>query len=162
MARGAHSGGIVTYRKVQKGGHIDQRGSRTRVVNGKRTHLAKLLLDRFVRTVERQRGFGSASAISAPQLFQGHTRFATSSLTTLRGCHPHQWTPPSVQTVWAYEPAPGAFIAAERTVEGFITHNGDLDFYSLQPGRPIPTEDLQRILPHLLGAPLPDVRQFES
>jgi len=121
MARGAHSGGLVTYRKGRGG---DQLGSRTRVVNGKRTQLGDLLLAYFLRNIERQRGFGSASAISAPQLFSGHTRFATSSLTTLKGCHPHQWTPPSRQTVWSYDPAACTFSSSTRTVEGFITHNG--------------------------------------
>ena len=34
----------------------------------------------------------------APKLFQGHTRFATSSVSDLPGAHPHQWSPPATKS----------------------------------------------------------------
>ncbi len=72
MVRGAQSAGVVTYE--------DQVGLRCRVVNGKRTNLADLLLAK----VQSEIGGGSTgapypSAGQAWRLFQGHTRFATSS-----------------------------------------------------------------------------------
>ena len=83
MVRGAQSAGLVTYSAVRVGGvYRDSFGCRSRVVNGKRTNLATLLLDKFLRQLERRRIHGTFGAIEAPQLFQGHTRFATSSLTT--------------------------------------------------------------------------------
>eukprot|EP00629_Pelagomonadales_sp_RCC1024_P005186 CAMPEP_0119289022 /NCGR_PEP_ID=MMETSP1329-20130426/38268_1 /TAXON_ID=114041 /ORGANISM="Genus nov. species nov., Strain RCC1024" /LENGTH=86 /DNA_ID=CAMNT_0007289805 /DNA_START=112 /DNA_END=368 /DNA_ORIENTATION=- len=45
MARGAQSGGIVTYLPSPEG----PRGARSRVVNGKRTDLAQLMVDKLVR-----------------------------------------------------------------------------------------------------------------
>jgi len=65
-------------------------GCRARVVNGKRTDLTELVLSKFQRELERQRGFTGEIDLRAPQLFQGHTRFATSSICDLGGCHPHQ------------------------------------------------------------------------
>ena len=76
MMRGAQSAGLVTY--DAKGA-----GTRKRVVNGKRTDLCDLLMAKFGAQV-------NTGAISAPQLFQGHTRFATSSSANFAGCHPHQ------------------------------------------------------------------------
>ena len=96
MTRGAQSAGLVTYR--QDGG--DAQGCRARTVSGKRTDLARLVLSKFSRVIERRRPLLGAGLIAAPQLFQGHTRFATSSIAALPGCHPHQWTPASAQTVW--------------------------------------------------------------
>lgn len=64
-----------------------------------------------------------AKAITAPQLFQGHTRFATSSIAALPGCHPHQWCKPSTQVVWTL--VEGEWSAKRRNVESYITHNGD-------------------------------------
>jgi hypothetical protein len=65
----------------------------------------------------------------------GHTRFATSSLSTLDGTHPHQWTPPSQRRVYSMDrnPTMKGKMHIPRptvvTVENFITHNGDFDFY---------------------------------
>ena len=78
MMRGAQSAGLVTY----KSGGALPKGIRKRVVNGKRTDLCTLLLNKYSSELE-------AASISAPQLFQGHTRFATSSIAALPGCHPH-------------------------------------------------------------------------
>ena len=86
MMRGAQSAGLVTY--DAKGA-----GTRKRVVNGKRTDFGDLLMAKFGAQV-------NTGAISAPQLFQGHTRFATSSIANFAGCHPHQWTPPKTVKLW--------------------------------------------------------------
>ena len=51
MTRGAQSAGLVTYR--QDGG--DAQGCRARTVSGKRTDLARLVLSKFSRVIERRR-----------------------------------------------------------------------------------------------------------
>ena len=116
--RGAQSAGLVTYNAKARG-HV---GSRHRVVNGKRTTLSDLLLSKC-------RAMLNASAIAAPQFFQGHTRFATSSIAALPGCHPHQWSPPRQLPVWMV--VDGSWVCERRNVEGYITHNGDLDFFEV-------------------------------
>ena len=68
----------------------DRKGVRQRVVNGKRTDLSKLLTDKCERK-------GMFSGVTAPAVFQGHTRFATSSIANGDGCHPHQWRAPCQQ-----------------------------------------------------------------
>ena len=107
MTRGAQSAGLVTYR--QDGG--DAQGCRARTVSGKRTDLARLVLSKFSRVIERRRPLLGAGLIAAPQLFQGHTRFATTSLTTLGGCHPHQWCPLSKQKHWSWADGGGGATA---------------------------------------------------
>ena len=92
MMRGAQSAGFVTYKRVHPD-RVDCVGHRNRVVNGKRTDLSEKLMDKS-RAVTRPK------AICAPQLFQGHTRFATSSIADFSGTHPHQWSPRSTQTYW--------------------------------------------------------------
>ena len=181
MTRGAQSAGLVTYRQANG----DAQGCRARTVSGKRTDLARLLLSKFSRVIERRRPLLGAGLVAAPQLFQGHTRFATTSLTTLGGCHPHQWSPPTKQKHWSWVSGGGGFVATQRTVqcfitcnaaatlciqaatlstqaatpslqvEGFITHNGDLDFFSLHGvGYPVP--ELQQLLAAVLHRPMPD------
>ena len=93
MVRGAQSAGLVTY-VPQRGSHV---GLRSRVVNGKRTDLSTLLLNKFERDLRWAEGLGRGDGGEMPRLFQGHTRFATSSICNLSGCHPHQWVPPSTQ-----------------------------------------------------------------
>ena len=93
MTRGAQSAGLVTYRR--SGG--DAQGCRARTVSGKRTDLARLLLSKFSRALERRRTLLGTGLLAAPQLFQGHTRFATTSLTTLGGCHPPRRRRPMAQ-----------------------------------------------------------------
>jgi hypothetical protein len=117
MMRGAQSAGVVTYQASSAAG---VRGVRHRVVNGKRTDLSDKLFD-DARAITRPK------AISAPQVFQGHTRFATSSIADLAGTHPHQWTPKSKQRYWW--DGDSAICDELRNVEGYITHNGDLDFF---------------------------------
>ena len=131
---------------------------RSQVVNGKRTALDEKLLGHFAKTIERQRPvLGVRTTSGAPQLYQGHTRFATSSIADLSGCHPHQWTPPSKQLFWRFDPSvPGGYVLERaRTVEGFITHNGDLDAFVVH-GVAWPTDELQELLAALLHAPMPD------
>ena len=131
MMRGAQSAGFVTYVR-RRPGTDECRGVRHRVVNGKRTDLSDKLFH-HARKATR------ASAIQAPQIFQGHTRFATSSIADFSGTHPHQWTPKSSQYFWRDDVDTSAVGAAgrrvirreTRTVEGYITHNGDLDFFSI-------------------------------
>lgn len=92
MLRGAQSAGIATWHLHAKRRPAligtKRRGVRVRVVNGKRTDLSELLIAKCERD-------GLFDGIHAQQIFQGHTRFATSSIANLQGCHPHQWCPPS-------------------------------------------------------------------
>ena len=130
MMRGAQSAGLCTYLGAGEGKSAV--GVRSRVVNGKRTDLSDLCLKKFASDLRKHawRRF-AGSAVSSPQLFQGHTRFATSSICNEAGCHPHQWLPPSTQTCWRYvgdAKTGGRYVGESRSVEAFITHNGDLDY----------------------------------
>ena len=95
MMRGAQSAGVVTYVPKGKG----TKGIRKRVVNGKRTDLCDLLMAKFGSQMD-------TSAVKAPQLFQGHTRFATTSIAAMPGCHPHQYSPPADRNYWTQERSP--------------------------------------------------------
>lgn len=118
MVRGAQSGGVISF--DGKSG----RATRVRVVNRKRTDLSQLL---------RQKMASEISFRSSPVPFiLGHTRFATSSKSTLDGTHPHRWTPPSWRRVYDWNMVAAAAAAesfleikANRVrVENFVTHNG--------------------------------------
>ena len=72
--RRAQSGGVITYFKDGKHG---VRGIRSRVVNGKRTDLAELLLSKLRKEIcGGPRGPSYPLREEAWRLFQGHTRFA--------------------------------------------------------------------------------------
>ena len=121
-------------------------GERNRVVNGKRTTLTDLLLKKAQKVLQPQ-------AIKAPQVFQGHTRFATTSIAALPGCHPHQWCKPSKQIVWVTD-EDGKWVGVSKNVESYITHNGDLDFLNLH-GTVYALGDIQTILCAMLHTELP-------
>lgn len=89
MMRGAQSAGVITYVPKGKG----TKGIRKRVVNGKRTDLCDILMAKFGSQMKE-------SAVKSPQLFQGHTRFATTSIAAMPGCHPHQFSPPADRNHW--------------------------------------------------------------
>ena len=134
MMRGAQSAGLVTYERSSQG-HV---GMRKRVCNGKRTDLCKLLMAKFDAQVK-------PTAISAPALFQGHTRFATSSIANLGGCHPHQWLPARRVVEWKRDPASSRYVSRGCNHECYITHNGDLDFFELH-GTVYPLGDIFALL----------------
>ena len=115
MTRGAQSAGIVTFRRQANGSAM---GVRSRVVNGKRSDLADLVLNDFGRRMGYQL---SRFASAHPQILQGHTRFATSSVCNLSGCHPHQWMPPRSQAVWHYAGA-GRFVTSSANVRASALH----------------------------------------
>lgn len=148
MVRGAQSAGIVTYEPSSGNNAV---ASRCRVVNGKRTDLATLLLTRLARLLNSTRTYPGPG--ESARLFQGHTRFATSSICNLAGCHPHQWLPRSTQTAWRLADG-GGFVSESRNVESFITHNGDLDYFTVH-GITYALPDVQRLLAQLLGTPMP-------
>merc|ERR1712091_312232 len=86
--RGAQSGGTVTFCRDGRGG---ARGVRSRVVNGKRSDLARGIHARLTKdeaAAARRRGL-----MQGPRFYAGHARFATTSKATLDGTHPHQWSP---------------------------------------------------------------------
>ena len=134
-------------------------GHRHRVVNGKRTDLSdlvikgcrKMLRPSAIRATPQRKGI--PETYFAPKLFQGHTRFATSSVSDLPGAHPHQWSPPATRTHWAIDAA-GNYVAEKRNIECFITHNGDLDFFELH-GIVYPLADVQALLTAFLDCPMP-------
>ena len=140
MMRGAQSAGLVTYKK----GSV---GLRKRVVNGKRTDLCDLLMTKFESELK-------PGAFAAPALFQGHTRFATSSIANLEGCHPHQWLPPCKTKVWSRDEKSGTYKSSHLRHECFITHNGDLDFFEWH-GTVYPLDDVFMLLESFLGKPKP-------
>jgi len=124
MMRGAQSGGVVTYNKNWWG---SLKGSRCRVVNGKRTDLSKLVTDKIGATIH-----GNSRE---PRIFAGHTRFATTSKATLDGTHPHQWSPPKVYVFYTGMRVSGngpvEIRPVKKIVETFICHNGDLESFSV-------------------------------
>ena len=122
VMRGAQSAGVVTYSPPAKG-CVGGVGHRHRVLNGKRSDLA----DKLLAKSRKQLDPANISS-TRPQLFQGHTRFATSSISDLPGTHPHQWSKPSFQTYWSLIPedTTGSFAIRARPahIEASITHNG--------------------------------------
>ena len=70
VIRGAQTAGLITYTGSRTS---DVKGSRRRVVGSKRGFLTDKL-------IHQARQLLHPSAIKAPQIFHGHTRFATSSL----------------------------------------------------------------------------------
>ena len=146
MMRGAQSGGVVVYHPIESKDKsnpnkaIRSKAVRSRVVNKKRTDLSKLVRSKVEKDL-RKTSIPPASTSHqgadsfVPRMMVGHTRFATSSLSTLDGTHPHQWTPPSQRRVYSMDrnPTMKGEIYISRptvvTVENFITHNGDFDFY---------------------------------
>ena len=104
---------------------------------------------------EVRRQLRRSRSLTQPAIFQGHTRFATSSIAGFDGCHPHQFSPPREAEVWRHDPATKAtFRPATRNLEAYITRNGDLDFFQLH-GVVVPLSGLQALLPALLHSPLP-------
>ena len=132
----------VTY----KTGRSGISGVRKRVVNGKRTDLCDLLMRKFRSELKPK-------AVEAPALFQGHTRFATSSIANFDGCHPHQWLPPQSMTFWRRDES-GAYVPARTNLETFITHNGDLDFFEWH-STVYPLDDVFKLLESFLGTRRP-------
>ena len=122
MMRGAQSAGVVTYTPPSSR-RVGGIGRRHRVLNGKRTDLADMLLAKARRQLDP-----ANIQSTKPQLFQGHTRFATSSVSDLAGAHPHQWSKPSHQVHWALVPdgTTGNLVirGCPAHVEAYITHNG--------------------------------------
>ncbi|KAL7547183.1 hypothetical protein ACHAWF_016592 [Thalassiosira exigua] len=133
-------GGVVSFIS-RSARHPDQiMGMRSRVVNSKRTDLSKGIRAKIESDAHRINigaKFGGPSEPEAGTLvktYSGHTRFATSSIASFDGTHPHQWTPPRL---WRCYDLSGKDEGNERPgskptlVENFITHNGDFDFYEL-------------------------------
>ena len=147
--RGAQSAGLATFRHGARG----FTGQRTRVVNGKRTDLPRLLLRR-ARGFFRESWGECSSGAQPPTLYQGHTRFATSSISSLDGTHPQQWTPASVQRVWRFDDRSGTYVSEQANVEAFITHNGDLDFFTIH-GQTYAVGELRTLLGRLLHRAAP-------
>ena len=147
--RGAQSAGLATFRHGARG----FTGQRTRVVNGKRTDLPRLLLRR-ARGFFRESWGECSSGAQPPTLYQGHTRFATSSISSLDGTHPQQWTPASVQRVWRFDDRSGTYVSEQANVEAFVTHNGDLDFFTIH-GQTYAVGELRTLLGRLLHRAAP-------
>ena len=133
MLRGAQSGGCLTYYPIEskdksRAKISSSKAVRSRVVNKKRTDLSKLVRKR-VEKIMRTTSHNVDEKSFVPRMFVGHTRFATSSLSTLDGTHPHRWTPPSPRRVYSMENDETVIQSSTVIVENYITHNGDFDFY---------------------------------
>eukprot|EP00897_Mesotaenium_endlicherianum_P003174 jgi/Mesen1/2885/ME000175S02039 len=155
--RGGQSGGLVTL-LPGNGGQV--RGLRVRVCPGKRESLSEKLASRFrwreftaglrlrlwsLLTFWRRRPGGSSGGAGGeggaragmvavpPQVFAGHTRFATSSIPSDTETHPHQWTPEHQSLFWGPGGGAGAprVSATWQNVGLYITHNGDFEFWNL-------------------------------
>lgn len=144
MMRGAQSGGVVTF-------HEGGKGQRSRVVNGKRTDLSKLIRDAVA--AKERRAPSRSGETPAGRFFAGHTRFATTSKVTFEGTHPQQWSPPRVFPVWCCEG--GRWRSERREVSNFVNHNGDLDFFRVS--RTLELGDYMDFLESVLGRRPADV-----
>lgn len=145
MMRGAQSGGVVTF---QPSGGGSLKGIRKRVVNKKRTDLSKELRKRIHIPKNLPSGFYPFLA--------GHTRFATTSKATLDGTHPHQWTPPTQRHIFDFDNNKNnkSSLFKHQSVENFISHNGDLEFYQLN-GKTYEVETILQWLGQVLKIPAP-------
>lgn len=166
MMRGAQSGGVVFFQPQQKGSHQPPmlKGTRSRVVNKKRTDLSKEIRKSVAKDLPR----------NFPQHFvptlSGHTRFATSSKASLDGTHPHQWTPATRRRVYNFHvPTPqssgggagggGRYdpsVNPNVVVENYITHNGDFEFYTMPTnGKTYDLDIVQKWVSVVTGIPTP-------
>ena len=160
MMRGAQTGGVITWihRGSTKGGAgiANNKGIRCRVVNGKRTDLSKKLrakLDSDICTTD------GGSIESSVRCMLGHTRFATTSKATFDGTHPHRWSKPEIRHVyplddkhlWGKSKSPKSVV---QSVENYITHNGDLDFFKCN-GKHADLESIQSWLEGATGYEMP-------
>jgi len=160
MMRGAQSGGVITFKpkfsSLQKD-KMTLKGTRSRVVNQKRTDLSVQIRKIIQRDVFR-------SCKSFPKDFvpvlSGHTRFATTSKASMEGTHPHRWTPAVSRRVYDFstfqnQPANATVWSPQiLDVENFITHNGDFDYYVVN-GVTYDLDIIQKWLVMTTGCPMP-------
>jgi len=172
MMRGAQSGGAVTFEPAHYGSNIDSdvpilKGVRSRVVNAKRTDLSKGVRRKLeadnntwsgnLRGWDKDEFNSNSSGKRLVRGFFGHTRFATSSMATMDGTHPHQWSKRKSHRVYAFQSPSASHLAPKPQlmgVENFITHNGDFEFYKVN-GEYHDTEAIQDWLTRTLHEPMP-------
>jgi hypothetical protein len=151
MMRGAQSGGVVLFEPKKDNATRGLTGIRSRVLNKKRTDLSKEIRKRVAKDLPK-----SFPKDFVPTL-SGHTRFATSSKASLEGTHPQQWTPASQRRVYNMSvPMQGKYqpSAQSTSVENYITHNGDFDFYIVN-GQTYDLEIVQKWVSVTTGIPTP-------
>ena len=166
---GAQSGGVVTFEPAHPSPSQQSppslRGVRSRVVNAKRTTLSRRLISRIEKDncdLLRGRIVSKGCYIDNDRRlvrgFFGHTRFATSSVASFEGTHPHSWSERREYRVYSFgvgnkqhrtKPAPSSV-----GVENYVTHNGDFEFFRVD-GRYHDVAAVQRWLEILLGSPMP-------
>ncbi|KAL3922859.1 MAG: hypothetical protein SGILL_001978 [Bacillariaceae sp.] len=149
MMRGAQTGGVLAW-----SGNDGANPIRVRVVNGKRSDLSEKLRKALNHKICSNRNRIDPSI----RVLLGHTRFATSSKSTLDGTHPHIWSPPEIRRVYPFHdfktirsnsPTP-----AMVTVSNYVTHNGDFDFFKVN-GVHADLEAIQSWLEKVTGHPMP-------
>lgn len=142
------TGGVVCW---AEGGSGELRGIRSRVVNAKRTDLSEGVYKKVYNDA-----FSGGRVKKGIKGFFGHTRFATSSMATLDGTHPHQWSKPRVWRVYDADAMNKSKKPQTKmaTVENFITHNGDLDFFRVG-GKFYDLHTVQTWLEKATGNPMP-------
>jgi hypothetical protein len=159
MGRGGQSGGVATFVTSPDGQGITP--VRARVCPGRRQAMAPLLVGSLRTQLRlarlRPSMWGAHRGDASPQVYLGHTRFATSSLPSIRESHPHQWTPPHSVAYWRVGPPSkgcALFASAPHTYGLFITHNGDFDFLHVGD-RDWPQADVGTWLTRVLHCPCP-------
>jgi hypothetical protein len=145
MMRGAQTGGVVTFSEERTAsnlkGPVSMKGHRARCVKTKRGDLSvqirnsvKPMLSSAIAMAEKRvdRRNEVDKSKDEGRFFGGHTRFATSSIADLAGCHPHQWSKPYEHSVYDFSGASSLRPKPQkRRVENFISHNGDFEYFKL-------------------------------
>lgn len=172
MMRGAQTGGVVTFSNEKQ--ILNQKrstsmiGHRTRCVKTKRgdlsvqirnsvqpmimpvTSIARMSIK--VHNAYNKKNLWNPNDIG--RFFAGHTRFATSSVADLAGCHPHQWSKPHLYSVYDFSDTNPHFKPKKQNVENFISHNGDFEYFNLN-GQTIHGDTVIDWLEHALGTAKP-------
>lgn len=147
---GAQSGGVVTYEPTSTGHAFYKSqvpimcGKRSRVVNSKRTTLSQGVRSKIEKdncsSLGRNLSGWNSNEFNDPngtgkrlvRGFFGHTRFATSSIASMDGTHPHQWSPRKNYSFFPFQSAAAANLPCSFKeikpqvlgVENYIQHNG--------------------------------------
>lgn len=158
--RGGQSGGIAHYFPTPSG----NTGMRVRVRPGRRQIISRQLASALavrLRLAKAARALTFRSftppadgPVDHVQVFQGHTRFATSSMPSVPESHPHQWSPESRVSMWRVDPATGKAARRAEPFSVYVTHNGDFDLLNVY-GRDRTHREIAEWLTVILHSPCP-------
>lgn len=158
--RGGQSGGIAHFFPTPSG----NTGLRVRVRPGRRQIISRQLASALavrLRLAKAARALTfrsfappADSPVDHVAVFQGHTRFATSSMPSVGESHPHQWSPEKRVSMWRVDPATGAAASRSENFSVFVTHNGDFDYLNVY-GRDRTQREIGEWLKVVLHSPCP-------